>query len=167
MAKGTFLELVGFLGVYFVAVILTTGCSQGGGGGGGNNPPSCTINLQSPITYDGMEYVDKTTGQTKRKQPSTIQGRIRTRDPDGDRMRITKLTVSKPECLKVTRNGKTLYTTPQGKITGKTPTLDGANYCDVRIRVQVSDGRGGTNIRPSAVRRPLSADSGPAPGQTE
>ena len=86
---------------------------------------------------------------------------------DGDRVRITKLTVSKPECLKVTRDGKKLYATPQGKITGQTPILDGANYCDVRIRVQVSDGRGGTNIRPSAVRRPLSADFGPAPGQTE
>ena len=114
-----------------------------------------------------MEYIDPTDKQVKTKQPTTLQGQIQTNDPGGDTVRITNVSVSKPECLKVTRDGKKLYATPQGKITGKTPTLDGANYCDVRIRVQVSDGRGGTNIRPSAVRRPLSADSGPAPGQTE
>ena len=113
----------------------TTGCSQGGGGEG-NNPPSCTINLQSPITYDGMEYLYDSYNPIRGINappnppppddwsrvvipPTTVEGQISTSDPDGDRVRITRLTVSKPECLEVTRNGKTLYATPQGKIRRK------------------------------------------------
>jgi len=92
----------------------TTGCSQGGGGGG-NNPPSCTINLQSPITYDGMEYLYDSYNPIRNPPPpddwrrvvippTTVEGQIETNDPDGDTVRITNLTVSKPECLEVTRN---------------------------------------------------------------
>ncbi len=84
--------------------------------------------------------------------PTTIEGTINTSDPDGDSVRITRMTVSKPSCLKVTRDGRRIYATPQGKVTGKTPSLNGPSYCNVTIRVQVSDGKGGTNNCSKTVR---------------
>ena len=71
------------------------------GQGGGNNPPSCSINLSSPITYDAKEYLTAFRSRWQRRviQPTTVQGTINTSDPDGDRVRITRMTVSKNQAV--------------------------------------------------------------------
>ncbi len=126
----------------------TSGCIDGGddgGGGGGNNPPSCTITAPDTITYDGKKYLDPATGTVQTSLPSSQSGTVNLSDPDGDSVSITNLTVSKPQCLQVQRNNTTLTLTPQGQLTGQTPTLDTSYTCQVQITAQISDGNGGTN----------------------
>ncbi len=78
--------------------------------------------------------------------PSSNTYAIATSDPDGDSVSITDFSVDKPDCLAATRSGKQVTLTPQGAVTGKTPTLDGptSNVCTVTLTAQVSDGNGGT-----------------------
>ncbi len=118
-------------------------CAGGGGGGGGNRPPTCSINLPSTITYDGQKYINTSTGQLITKQPTRRSGSLSLSDPDGDTVRVTQIQVDKPNCLAVSRSGNTLYATPQGSVTGKTPSLSSTNKCSVKITVKISDGKAG------------------------
>ncbi len=125
----------------------TPGGGGGGGGGGGNNPPSCTITAPDTITYDGKKYLDPATGTVQSSLPTSQSGTVNLSDPDGDSVSITNLTVSKPQCLQVQRNNTNLTLTPQGQLTGQTPTLDTANTCQVQITAQISDGKGGKVVK--------------------
>jgi len=119
----------------------------GGGGGGGNNPPSCNFDaFPNAIDYDGKAFVDPNSGTNQVLMPSSNTYAIATSDPDGDSVSITSFSVDKPDCLAATRSGKQVTLTPQGAVTGKTPTLDGptSNVCTVTLTAQVSDGNGGT-----------------------
>ncbi len=78
--------------------------------------------------------------------PSSNTYALNTSDPDGDTVSITSFSVDKPNCLAASRSGKQVTLTPQGAVTGQTPTLDGptSNVCTVTLTAQVSDGNGGT-----------------------
>ncbi len=106
-------------------------CSGNGGGGGGNNPPTCTINGPTNITYDAKRYWDA--NKTLRTQnPTEHRLSLTLSDPDGDAVSVTNVTVDR-NCLTSRRAGNDVYVTPQGQVTGVTPTLTGTNSCDVQV----------------------------------
>ena len=65
-------------------------------------------------------------------------------DPDGDAVSVTNVTVDR-NCLTSRRAGNDVYVTPQGQVTGVTPTLTGTNSCDVQVVVHIQDPDGATN----------------------
>ena len=115
-----------------------------------NQNPTCTISA-SNITYDGMAYVDLTSGIPQTRAPTTHTGTISTSDPDGDSVTITSFTAS-GDCVAIARSGTTFTYTPQGHVTGRVPTLTGPTYCDVTFTAKVSDGKGGTGTCEKTIR---------------